>query len=300
MRPPPTPACDRTSLANRSALAEAPASPAIRTLIPSVAPPKTRKSAESHRRPRSWRCIALVSVCPCLAYSTKATARCWRPGTFAVTFVRQTLTKATLCPRSHRKYERKVREQNDAQCTSAEVPRPSKNGRCDTPLSRSDDPTSLTAHPIVPPPPLPAQSRRPSREAPAANPHATSCCVRTGGVRLPWILGFACLPSSVVPPDAQLPYRKLHRSGVFIQGVLISALHVFRTYLRHQRPPTGMRNGLLKAPVRTQKYSELLAPSTRSLPYFRIQAHTTRAAFATVTMAVVMPLPHHSGVPHST
>jgi len=62
----------------------------------------------------------------------------------------------------------------------------------------------------------------------------------------------------------------------------------------------GMRDGLLNAPVRTQKSPKLLALSARSLPYFRIQAHTTRAAFATVTMAVLMPLPHHSGAPHST
>jgi len=47
--PPPLPASDRTALANGSALAEAPASPAIRHLIPSVVPPKTRKE---HGKPQ--------------------------------------------------------------------------------------------------------------------------------------------------------------------------------------------------------------------------------------------------------
>ena len=44
---PPLPAFDGTSIANRSALAEAPASPALRPHIPFVVPPKTRKE---HRK----------------------------------------------------------------------------------------------------------------------------------------------------------------------------------------------------------------------------------------------------------
>jgi len=105
--------------------------------------------------------------------------------------------------------------------------------------------------------------------------------------------------SHPIKSETQLPYRKVQKSGVCIRVVLISALHVFPTYLRHQRQPTGMRDGLHKASVRTQKSPELLAPSARSLPNFRIQAHTTRAPFSTVTTAVLMPLPHHSGAPHS-
>ena len=56
-----------------------------------------------------------------------------------------------------------------------------------------------------------------------------------------------------------------------------------------------MRNGLLKAPVRSQPATELLAPSARSLTYLRIQAHTTRTAFTTAATAATTPLSHHSG-----
>jgi len=111
-------------------------------------------------------------------------------------------------------------------------------------------------------------------------------------------MAFPPLPSSVVASEAQVPYWRAHKSGVCIQGVFLSAFHVFPPYPRRRRPPTGMRDGLLKAPMRSQPATELLAPSARSLTYLRMQAHTTRTAFATAAAAVMTTLSHHSGVPH--
>jgi len=111
-------------------------------------------------------------------------------------------------------------------------------------------------------------------------------------------MAFPPLPSSVVAAEAQVPYWRAQKSGVCIQGVLVSAFHVFPPYPRHRRPPTGMRDGLLKAPVRSQPATELLAPSARFLACLRMQAHTTRTAFATAAAAVMTILSHHSGVPH--
>jgi len=109
---------------------------------------------------------------------------------------------------------------------------------------------------------------------------------------------FPPLPSSVAASEAQVPNCRAQKSGVCIQGVLLSAFHVFLPYPRHRRPPTGMRDGLLKAPVRSQPATELLAPSARSLAYLKTQANTTRTAFATAAAAVMTTLSHHSGVPH--
>jgi len=61
-----------------------------------------------------------------------------------------------------------------------------------------------------------------------------------------------------------------------------------------------MRYGLLKAAVRSQPATELLAPSARSVTYLRMQSHTTHTAFATATTSEMTPLSHHSGVPHRT
>ena len=82
--------------------------------------------------------------------------------------------------------------------------------------------------------------------------------------------------------------------------MLVSAFHVFPAYPRHRRPPSGMRYGLLKAAVRSQTATELLAPSARSGTYLRMQAHATHTAFATATTAAMTPLSYHSGVPHRT
>jgi len=117
-----------------------------------------------------------------------------------------------------------------------------------------------------------------------------------------------CLASlSFRPCRAQWCHQKhdyhtgRHRkSGVCIQGMLVSAFHVFPAYPRHRRPPSGMRYGLLKAEVRSQPATELLAPSARSVTCLRMQAHTTDTAVATATPSVMTPLSHHSGVPHRT
>jgi len=61
-----------------------------------------------------------------------------------------------------------------------------------------------------------------------------------------------------------------------------------------------MRYGLLKASVRSQPATELLAPSARSVTYLRMQSHTAHTAFATATTSVMTPLSHHSRVPHRT
>jgi len=100
--------------------------------------------------------------------------------------------------------------------------------------------------------------------------------------------------------ETQLPYRKAQKIRVCIQGVSGSAFHVFPPYPRHRRPPTGMRDGLPKAQVRSQPATELLAPSARSLTYLRMQAHTTRIAFATAATAEMTPQSHHSGIRLST
>ena len=113
---------------------------------------------------------------------------------------------------------------------------------------------------------------------------------------MPRILAFPPLPRSVMASEAQLPYRKAQKSGVCIQDVFGSAFHVFPPYPRHRRPLTGMRDGLLKAAVRSKPATELLAPSARSLMYLRMQAHTTRTAFATAATAVMTPLSRHSGI----
>jgi len=82
--------------------------------------------------------------------------------------------------------------------------------------------------------------------------------------------------------------------------MLVSAFHVFPAYPRHRRPPSGMRDVLLKAAVRSQPATELLAPSARSVTYLRLRSHTTDTAFATATTSVMTPLSHHSGVSHRT
>jgi len=50
----------------------------------------------------------------------------------------------------------------------------------------------------------------------------------------------------------------------------VSAFHAFPAYPRHRRPLKGMRNGLLKASVRSQPATEPLAPSARSLAYVKL------------------------------
>jgi len=117
---------------------------------------------------------------------------------------------------------------------------------------------------------------------------------------LPRILAFPPLPSSVVPSETQLPYRKAQKSGVCIQGMLVSAFHAFPAYPRHRRPPSGMRYGLFKAAVRSHPATELLAPSARSVTYLRMQSHTTHTAFSTATTSVMTPLSHHFVVPRRT
>ena len=184
--------------------------------------------------------------------------------------------------------------------TSAKVPLPSQDSPCDTPPPSRGAKASPTAPPTAEPPPRPAQSRRPSCQTPAAGPHAASSCGRAGGERLPRILAFPRLQSSVVPSETQSSYRKAQKSGVCIQGVLVSAFHVFPPYPRHRRPLTGMRNGLLKASVRSQPASEPLAPSARSLTFLRMQADTPQTAFAIATTAIMTPLSHPFGVPHRT
>ena len=78
---PPLPACHGTSLANRSALAEASASPAIGPLIPSVVPPKTRKEHGKSQKDEELapHCVSVrVSVFRLLHQSRRTLRASWQ------------------------------------------------------------------------------------------------------------------------------------------------------------------------------------------------------------------------------